>query len=110
MKKLLFILLIITSFSKVMGQTQKNDSFSVSYNKNTPSNTKENKLFKTLSLKNYLVARNEYQKSSKETIAPKFSVDLLDGKGIHLFSISNMGIIPNVNVGARITAGIKISI
>lgn len=93
-----------------MGQTQTKHSFSISYNENKSSYTKENKLFKTLSLKNYLIARHEYKKSSKETFTPKFSVDLLDGKGIHLFSISNMGIIPNVNVGARITAGIKISI
>lgn len=110
MKKLLFILLIITSFSKVMGQTINTSSFSTSYNENKPSYTNENKLLKTLSLKSYLVARHEYKKSSKDTFSPKFSVDLLDGKGIHLFSISNMGIIPNVNVGARITAGIKISI
>ena len=93
-----------------MGQTAKKLSFSVSYNENKPSYAKENRLNKTLSLKSYLVARHEYKKSSKETFSPKFSVDLLDGKGIHIFSISHMGLIPNMNIGARITAGIKISI
>lgn len=44
------------------------------------------------------------------TFAPKLSVDLLDGKGIHLFSITEMGPIPTMNVGARINAGIKITI
>lgn len=63
---------------------------------------------KTLSLKSYLVARKEYKKTTSEKYIPKFSFDLLDGKGIHLFSTSKMGPIPSMNIGARVNAGIKI--
>lgn len=65
---------------------------------------------KSLSLKSYLIARKEYKKSSTAKYTPNFSLDLLDGSGIHLFSISKMGPIPSMNVGARIKAGITITI
>jgi hypothetical protein len=44
------------------------------------------------------------------TFAPKLSVDLLVGKGIHLFTISHLNPIPTINVGARINAGIVITL
>lgn len=47
---------------------------------------------------------------SNRTFAPKLSVDLLDGKGIHLFSISEINALPAINVGARINAGIIITL
>lgn len=77
---------------------------------NQPSYIKVRSCDKTLSLKSYLIARHEYKKTSKDKYFPSFSLDLLDGKGIHLFSISNLEPIPKINIGARITAGIKISI
>lgn len=43
-------------------------------------------------------------------LQPKFSVDLLDGAGIHLFTISNHDFIPSMRVGARIKAGFIITI
>jgi hypothetical protein len=41
---------------------------------------------------------------------PELSVDLLDGSGIHLFTISDIDLIPTIRVGARIKAGLKITI
>ena len=40
------------------------------------------------------------------TFAPKISLDLLDGKGIHLFTISEIQALPVINVGAHFNAGI----
>ena len=88
------------------GQTKKNACFLT----NTASVNQCNKSIKNLSLKSYLIVRKEYKKSSQETFTPKFSIDLLDGKGIHLFSNSEMGPIPSMSVGARLYAGIKITI
>lgn len=45
-----------------------------------------------------------------ETFQPKLSVDLLDGSGIHLFTISDIDFIPTIKVGARIKAGFTITI
>ena len=90
----------------MIGQTKKNTSFLT----NDTSSSHLKGSIKNLSLKSYLIARKEYKKSSQETFTPKFSIDLLDGSGIHLFTTPKMGPIPTVNVGARITAGIKISI
>ena len=106
MKKMLLILVQILICSQMVGQTKKISSFLT----NTSSVNQSNRGIKNLSLKSYLVARKEYKKSSKETFTPNFSVDLLDGKGIHLFTTPKMGPIPTVNVGARINAGIKITI
>lgn len=110
MKKVLFILILLVSFSQLRGQTKASRSFLMNYNRNIPSYIKANRLDRNLSLKSYLVARHEYKQISTNKYTPNLSVDLLDGKGIHLFSISNMGLIPKMNIGARITAGIKISI
>lgn len=90
----------------MIGQSKKNSSLLT--NNTSPSQLKGS--IKNLSLKSYLIARKEYKKSSKETFTPKFSIDLLDGKGIHLFTTPKMGPIPTVNVGARINARIKITI
>jgi hypothetical protein len=46
----------------------------------------------------------------KHSFKPELSVDLLDGDGIHLFTISNLDFIPTIKVGARIKAGILITI
>jgi hypothetical protein len=43
-------------------------------------------------------------------VAPKLSVELLDNKGIHLFSIMNNEFLPDMNVGAKFSAGIIICI
>ncbi|MCW3101916.1 MAG: hypothetical protein JWO09_356 [Bacteroidetes bacterium] len=43
-------------------------------------------------------------------LRPKASVDLLDGSGIPLFTISDLGTLPTLHVGARFNAGIVITI
>lgn len=45
-----------------------------------------------------------------KTFAPKLSVDLLDNKGIHLFTITDLDPIPTISVGARINAGLIITL
>lgn len=106
MKKMLLILVLVLICSQMAGQTKKSSCFLT----NTTSIDQSKRSIKNLSLKSYLVARKEYKKSSNETFSPNFSVDLLDGKGIHLFTTPKIGPIPTVNVGARINAGIKITI
>lgn len=106
MKKAILILIQVLIFSQLIGQTKSKPGF---LNHSTSINESKCKI-KSLSLKNYLVDRKEYKKSSADKYTPKFSLDLLDGSGIHLFSISKMGPIPSMNVGARIKAGISISI
>ena len=87
------------------GQTKNNTCFLT----NTLINESKGSI-KNLSLKSYLIARKEYKKSSSEKYTPKISLDLLDGSGIYLFTSPKMGPIPAINVGARINAGIKITI
>ncbi|CAN5334853.1 hypothetical protein BH10BAC1_BH10BAC1_11140 [soil metagenome] len=110
MKQVFFFLIFLASISQMKAQTSAKASFLMNVRNNQPSYIKVNKEGHKISLKAYLTARHEYKQISKEKYSPKFSVDLLDGKGIHLFSISNIGIIPKMNVGARVTAGIKISL
>lgn len=90
----------------MLGQTKPQPAFI----KHFPSVNQAKGGIKALSLKSYLMARKEYKKSTSEKYRPKFSFDLLDGKGIHLFSTSKMGPIPAMNIGARVNAGIKITI
>jgi len=45
-----------------------------------------------------------------KSFQPELSVDLLDGSGIHLFTISDVDFIPTIRVGARIKAGLRITI
>lgn len=90
----------------MIGQTESKSSCLT----NTTSITESKNKIKNLSLKNYLIARKEYKKTSNDKYTPNFSVDLLDGSGIHLFSVSKMGVIPAMNIGARIKAGITITI
>lgn len=106
MKKALLILVQVLIFSQLIGQTKSETSF---LNNSTSLSESKSKI-KSLSLKNYLTERKEYKKSSADKYTPKFSLDLLDGSGIRLFSISKMGPIPSMNVGARIKAGITIII
>jgi hypothetical protein len=47
---------------------------------------------------------------SKSIFSPKLSVALLDNKGIHLFTISNVSFMPTINVGAKIKIGFVITI
>ena len=103
---MLLILVQILICSQMIGQTKKTASILSAASCGNHSN----KSIRNLSLKSYLIARKEFKKSSKEVFTPNFSVDLLDGSGIHLFTTPKMGSIPTVNVGARINAGIKISI
>ncbi len=65
---------------------------------------------KSMSLKNWLLAKDEFKKTSTERFTPKFSMSLLKENGIHLFSISKMGPLPSMNIGTRINAGIKITL
>lgn len=88
------------------GQTKEQSTFL----KNSTSFSQSKHGIKSLSLKSYLMARKEYKKSSTNRYTPNFSVDLLEGKGIHLFNISEMGPIPSMRIGARIKAGITITI
>ena len=88
------------------GQTKANPTFLTNFTSLNQSNIG----IRSLSLKSYLIARKEYKKSSTGRYTPNFSVDLLDGKGIHLFSVSKMGPIPSMIIGARIKAGITITI
>lgn len=106
MKKMLLILAQVLIFSQLIGQIKSKPAFLT----NQASTSDSKKQINGLSLKSYLIARKEYKKSSTNRYTPKFSLDLLDGSGIRLFSISKMGPIPSMNVGARIKAGITISI
>lgn len=90
----------------MIGQTKSKSSFLT----NPTSLSQSKSEIKSLSLKSYLIARKEYKKSATAKYTPNFSLDLLDGSGIHLFSVSKMGPIPSMNVGARIKAGITITI
>ncbi len=90
----------------MIGQTKEQSTFL----KNSTSVSQSKHGIKNLSLKSYLMARKEYKKSSTARYTPNFSLDLLDGKGIHLFNISEMGPIPSMSIGARIKAGITITI
>lgn len=90
----------------MIGQTKSRLSFLSNATYGIKSKTE----IKSLSLKSYLIALKEYKKSSQEKYIPNFSVDLLDGKGIHLFNVPEIGPIPSMNVGARINAGIKITL
>lgn len=103
---MLLILAQVLIFSQLIGQTKSKPAFLT----NPTSAIDSKKQIKGLSLKSYLIARKEYKKSSRDRYTPNFSLDLLDGSGIHLFSISKMGPIPSMNVGARIKAGITIII
>lgn len=54
--------------------------------------------------------KTETAKPHKRMFRPKFSVDLLNNKGIHLFTISDVDFLPTIKVGARVKAGISITI
>jgi hypothetical protein len=43
-------------------------------------------------------------------VRPEASVDLYDGKGIHLFSVSGISMLPPISVGARFNAGLIITL
>ncbi|OFY83147.1 MAG: hypothetical protein A3F72_09055 [Bacteroidetes bacterium RIFCSPLOWO2_12_FULL_35_15] len=58
---------------------------------------------------NSLKARFENHKKFKK-YNPTFSVDVLDGKGIHLFTISNISSIPTIRVRVDINIGLTISL
>ena len=106
MKKMILILVQILICSYVLGQAKIKPAFLT----NAIAVNQSESGIRSLSLKSYLIARKEYKKQSRERLTPNFSFDLLDGSGIHLFSISKMGPIPSMNVGTRIKAGIKITI
>lgn len=106
MKKMILILIQILICYQMAGQTKSKPAFL----SNAVSRIQSKSEIKSLSLKSYLSARKEYKKGSADRYTPKFSMDLLDGKGIHLFNIPEMGPMPSMNVGVRINAGIKIII
>lgn len=58
---------------------------------------------------NSLKARFENHKKFKK-YNPTFSVDVLEGKGIHLFTISNISSIPTIRVGVDVNIGLTISL
>lgn len=58
---------------------------------------------------NSLKARFENHKKIKK-YNPYFSLDVLDGKGIHLFTISNISSIPTIKVGVDVNVGLIISL
>jgi hypothetical protein len=47
---------------------------------------------------------------SNQLFKPEFSVDLLNDSGIRLFTISDVDFIPTIRVGARIKAGLTITL
>ena len=115
-KQIIFtLLLIVSSFSHSKGQTSTVPGTSVF----TPY-IKETKFFKRAELRKI---RKEYRQGRSDsklisfirsfttgTFAPQVSVDLLDGKGIHRFTISHSDLLPAMNVGARFHAGIIITL
>lgn len=58
---------------------------------------------------NSLKARFENHKKNKK-YNPSFSVDVLNGKGIHLFTISNINSIPTIRVGVDVNIGLTITL
>jgi hypothetical protein len=104
MKKIISILILINIMASLNAQNNHPVNF-LSFHKG----------IKKERLMNLHVKKHERSKKSESTffdrsLKPRFSVDLLDGTGIHLFTISNIDFIPTINVGARIKAGIIITI
>ncbi len=51
--------------------------------------------------------------STKETakkVTPKFSMDVYDGKGIHVLTISNVNFLPTMRIGVAFNAKVVITI
>lgn len=110
MKNTLILILIIFSAGALKAQSgsaeKRKNLFSLKADKTErPFNIK--KICKTFSKKGKESSSFHFLSMK---LRPKVSVDLLDGSGIHLFTISDVGTLPALNVGARFRAGIVITI
>lgn len=106
MKKAILIALSLICFCQAYSQ---NGVRRISIT-NSRINSIAQKGMNSLSLKNYLIAKKEFKKTSKDMYKTSFSMDLLDGKGIHLITLSKFGPIPSMNIGTQVTASLKIII
>lgn len=50
------------------------------------------------------------KKESVKKIIPKFSMDVYDGKGIHVLTISNVNFLPTMKIGVAFNAKVLITI
>lgn len=106
-KAALIITLIITGMISA-----NNMQAQVSFNriKTKAVGISENKINERLFFKGLRKEKRSTQAAPKRTFKPKLSADLLVGKGIYLFTIPDTDILPRMEIGARIKAGITITI
>lgn len=101
---LLFIILLFCS-ERLSAQNRKKTTF-----------LKRERTCQVISIKNFTSSLKKEKKTAAfqlfkcRSFQPKFSVELLEGKGIHLMSISDLGPLPDLSVGARFKAGFIITI
>lgn len=110
MKKALLILSVLIGILKVNvlhAQSFHSKEKSGFFNK---SGIKKARILNLCGKRNNKVKSTDFQSFFAGSINPKLSIDLLDGSGIYLFTISNIDFIPTIKVGARIKAGIIITI
>jgi hypothetical protein len=106
MKKNILLLLIILTSGTLSAQSGKK-SILTKRTDRTESFQSVKAVFKSFKKGN---KNSSLQLFQNRALRPKMSVDLLDGKGIHLITTYKMGPIPAFSLGARFNASIIITI
>lgn len=110
MKKILILLLVIFTAASLKAQGSFSEKRNISFLK---AEKKDERTFTIKRFKNTLIKNIKKPAAFhflNRAFRPKVSVDLLEGSGIHLFTISDIGPLPTLNIGARFKAGIIITI
>lgn len=110
MKKLIALQILLLVTTSLLAQKKVNCSIFENVSKKIENKMHSNTELKNISLRTMRMSQNQSKKESAEKYTPTFSLDILDGSGLHLFTTPNLGPIPSFKVGAKINAGIKISI
>jgi hypothetical protein len=105
MKKSILILIIILTTGILKAQSNRKCLF---------ANKKE--YSRSLNIKRMVTSFRQKRTDSSfsffhgNMFRPKFSVDILDGSGIHIMNTPEIGPVPSMSVGARFKAGLVITI
>ena len=59
---------------------------------------------------NNRITNNQSKKVTAKKVIPKFSMDVYDGKGIHVLTISNVNFLPTMRIGVEFNAKLLITI
>ena len=59
---------------------------------------------------NKRITNNKSKKVTAKKVIPKFSMDVYDGKGIHVLTISNVNFLPTMRIGVEFNAKLLITI